>query len=257
MALVRAIAAWSARPWRRSSSSGRNSRGVAYETASVPITSPAGARSGAAAMARSWSRSAAMSSSGSCGIRGSFGVVVGPDRPDLLGREAVDPAAERELHSLEPRFGVGVHPAGDDHGHEVGPVVGHPGEVGAVRGEEAPRLLDDAGEELARVAQRRDPRRDVAERSLGLGPRLQLALGLLQLVDQAGVEHRDRRLVGERAEEVRLVRAEGPRASGRRPRACRAPRAPRRAGRSRSPGGRSPSRPRRRGRRAAKRGSPR
>ena len=139
------------------------------------------------------------------------GVVVGPDRPDLLGCEAVDPAAERELHPLEPRFGVGVHPAGDDHRHEVGPVVGHPGEVGAVRAEEPSRLLDDAGEELPRIAQRRDPRGDVAQRSLGLGPRLQLALGLLQLVDQAGVEHRDRGLVGERAEEVRLVRAEGSR----------------------------------------------
>ena len=51
-----------------------------YETASVPMTSPPGARSGAAAIARSRSRSAARSSSGSCGIRGSVGVVVGPDR---------------------------------------------------------------------------------------------------------------------------------------------------------------------------------
>ena len=69
--LVRAMAAWSARPPSRSSSSASNMRGSALDTASVPMTSPPGARSGVAAMPRSASRSATMMSEGSCGMRGS------------------------------------------------------------------------------------------------------------------------------------------------------------------------------------------
>ena len=38
----------------------------------------------------------------------------------------------------------------------------HPGQVGPVRTEQAARLLDDAGEDLAGVAERRDPGGDVA-----------------------------------------------------------------------------------------------
>ena len=67
-----AMAAWSARPWRRSSSSAANVRGSADEIASVPMTSPPGARSGAAAMpAQAQPLGRPPTSSASWGMRGS------------------------------------------------------------------------------------------------------------------------------------------------------------------------------------------
>ena len=80
------------------------------------------------------------------------GVVVRPDRLDCLGGEAVDPATERELHLLEPVLGALVHPAGDEHRHEVRAVFGDPRQVGAVGAEQAARLLDDPGEDLVGIA---------------------------------------------------------------------------------------------------------
>ena len=141
-------------------------------------------------------------------------VVVGPDRADLLGREAVDAAAERELHLPEPALGLVVHAAGDDDRHEVRAVLAHPRQVGPVRAEQPARLLDDAGEDLAGVAERRDPGGDVAQRALPLRPRLEGGLRPLQLLDEAGVRHRDRGLVGEDAEEVGVGGRELARAVG-------------------------------------------
>jgi hypothetical protein len=66
-----AMAPMSASPWRSSISSAVDSRGRSYEIASVPNISPAGARSGAAAMPRRPIRLATDWSSSVCGMRGS------------------------------------------------------------------------------------------------------------------------------------------------------------------------------------------
>ena len=136
-------------------------------------------------------------------------VVGRPDGPDLRCGQAVDPAAERELHRLQPTLGVRVHPARDDDGDQVGPVVRHPGQMGPVGAEEPPRLLDDAGQELVRVAERRDPRGDVSQGVLGLGSALDLAPRPVQLLDQPGVRDGDRGLGSERPDDPRIVVVEG------------------------------------------------
>ena len=80
--------------------------------------------------------------------------------------------------------------------------------MGAVGAEQAARLLDDAGEDLAGVAERRDPGGDVAERAFPLRARLEGGLRPLQLLDEAGVRHGDRGLVGQDAEEVGVAGGE-------------------------------------------------
>ena len=157
-------------------------------------------------------------------------VVVGPDRADLLGGEAVDPATEREPHLLEPALGLVVHAAGDDHRDEERAVLADPRQVGAVRAEQAARLLDDAGKDLAGIAQRGDPGGDVAQRAFPLRARLEGGLGSLQLLDEAGVRHGDRGLVGQDARGGRRRRRRTGSAGRRRRSACRALPAPRRAG---------------------------
>ena len=94
--------------------------------------------------------------------------------------------------------------AGHDHGDEVGPVVGHPGQVRAVGAEQALGLLDDPFEDDLGLAQRGDPGRDVAQRAFGLGAQGDRPPRALELLDQARVGDRDRGLVGEAAED-RLV----------------------------------------------------
>ena len=59
-------------------------------------------------------------------------IVVRPGRTDLLCGQTVDPAPEREGHPLQPGFGLGVHPAGDDDRHEVGAVLRHGRQVRAI-----------------------------------------------------------------------------------------------------------------------------
>ena len=101
------------------------------------------------------------------------------------------------------------HAAGDDDRDEVRAVVAHPGEVRAVRAEQAPGLLDDAVEDDLRLAQRGDPGGDVAQRTLRLGAAGDGRLRALELLDEAGVGDRDRGLVGEAAEDRRVDVVEG------------------------------------------------
>ena len=209
MEFVIAMAAWSARPWSRSSSSAWKSRGVADETASVPMTSPPGARSGAAAIPRRPSRSATVDVVGLLRDPRVGEVVDGRDRHALLGGQAVDPAAEREPHAQQPVAGLGVGAAGDDDRDEVRPVVGHPGQVGAVGAEQALGLLDDPLEDDVGLAQGGDAGGDVAQRAFGLGaPRDRLPRAL-QLLDEPGVGDGDGGLVGEAAEDRLVDRVEG------------------------------------------------
>ena len=75
----------------------------------------------------------------------------------------------------------------------------------AVGADEPLRRVDDLLEQRARVADRGDLGRDLAERLLGVRPPGQLGRRPVELLDQAGVLDRDRRLVGEALEELGLV----------------------------------------------------
>ena len=137
-----------------------------------------------------------------------IGQVIGrPDRGALHGGQAVDPAAEREAHTHQPRPGRLVVTAGDDERDEVGAVRCHPGQVCPVALEQTPRLLHHPLEELVGIGQGGDPSCDIAQRALGLGPASESAPRALQLLDKARVGDGDRRLFGEAAEDhgVELV----------------------------------------------------
>ena len=130
-------------------------------------------------------------------------VVRGPDRRAVAGGEAVDPLAQREALRLDPVRHAPVA-AGDHDRDQHGRFLVEPREMGTVGCEQALGLLDDLLEDLARVAQRGDPRGDIAERSLALGAELDLGARTRQLGDQAGIGHRDRGLVGKAAEHGRV-----------------------------------------------------
>ena len=80
----------------------------------------------------------------------------------------------------------------------------------AVGVEQAHRLVERALQDVARVADGGDARRDLAQRALCLDPALELLV-------QAGVAEHDGRLAGQRAEELAVVGVErvGTRASRR------------------------------------------
>ena len=133
-----------------------------------------------------------------------------PDDAPLARREAVDPAVDRELLDPQPLAGLLVRAAGEDHRAQVRPVLRHPREVGAVRREDAPRLLDDQPEDRVRVADGRHARRDLAQGPLGLGAPGDLLARPAELADQLRVVDGDRREVRERREQRRLLVAEAP-----------------------------------------------
>jgi hypothetical protein len=77
-----------------------------------------------------------------------------------------------------------------------------------LRTEQARCLVDDVLEEVARVADRGDASGDLAERPLGVGLVAELRPGVVELLDQPGVGHRDRSLAGERLDDPGVVLAE-------------------------------------------------
>ena len=206
------MAAWSARPWSRSRSSASKMRGSAVEMASVPITSPPGARSGAAAIPRNRRRLASASSS--VAVRDPLvgHVVEGPDRLALFGGEAVDARPEPELLAHQPLARRVVGRPGHHDGDQVRAGGAHPGQVRPVGGEQALGVLDHALEDLVGVGQGRDPRRDVAQRPFRLGPALEGHPGALQLLDEPRVGDGDGGLFGEAAQHrgVEVVEGVGP-----------------------------------------------
>ena len=104
--------------------------------------------------------------------------------------------------------GLVVHAAREDHRVQVRPVLGHPREVGAVRGQDAPRLVDDQPEDRVRVADRGDARGDLAQGPLGLGAAGGLLARPAELADQLRVVDGDRREVREGREERAVLLAE-------------------------------------------------
>ena len=136
-------------------------------------------------------------------------VVEGPDGLAVLGRQAVDALTEREPHAHQPFARGVIAGAGHHDRHEVGPGRVHPGQVRAVGHEEALGILDDALQDLVGVGQGGDPRRDVAQRSFGLGPAGQGHPGALELVDETGIRDGDGGLLGETAEHRRVEVVEG------------------------------------------------
>ena len=84
----------------------------------------------------------------------------------------------------------------------------HEIELGAVRVEQVARCVDDLHEEVGRVADRRDPRGDLAQCLLRAGPPPDLLARLGDRLDQAGVLDRDRRLASQRLGEPDLLRPE-------------------------------------------------
>ena len=133
-----------------------------------------------------------------------------PDDAALARREAVDPAVDRELLDPQPVARLLVRAAREHHRAQVRPVLGHPGQVGAVRAEDAPRLLDDQPEDRVGVADGRDARRDLAQRPLGLGAPGDLLARPAELADQLRVVDGDRREIRERREQRGLLVAEAP-----------------------------------------------
>ena len=136
-------------------------------------------------------------------------VVRRPDGHAVLGRKAVDAATEREPHAHEPAADLGVGAAGDHDRDQVAAGRGHPGQVCTIGLEEALRILDDALEDLVRVAQGGDAGRDVAQRALGLGPAGEGLARALELVDEPGVGDGDRGLLGEAAQHRGIELVEG------------------------------------------------
>ena len=127
----------------------------------------------------------------------------------LLRGQPVDPAAEREALAEQPGLGRLVRAAGDDDRDEIGPVVGHPRQVRAVRGQQPLGLLDDALEDDVGFLERRDARGDVAQGPLGLGAMRDRLSRPFELLDQSGVRDRDGGLVGQTAEHRLVDRVEG------------------------------------------------
>jgi hypothetical protein len=115
------------------------------------------------------------------------------ERPAVLvdGGPADDVAGARDMGEADPAG------RGDD---EVDP--------GAGRAEEPGGLVDDVLEQVGRVADRGDPGGDLAECPLGVGLPAGRGPGAIQLLDEAGVRHRDRGLAGERLDDVRVVLVE-------------------------------------------------
>ena len=157
-----AMAAWSARPWSRSRSSGSNSRGVADEI---------GQRADdLAARGPEWSRShpAQAHPIGDLVVVAAVrdarvgDVVLRPDRLAELGGEAVDATAHREAQAEKPRLHLGIRRAGDHDRDEEGAVLAHPRQVRAVGPQQAHRLVDDPFEDDLGLAEGGDPGGDVA-----------------------------------------------------------------------------------------------
>ena len=115
------------------------------------------------------------------------------ERPPLLvdGGAADDAAGTRDVGEPDPT----------GRGHDqVDP--------DALRAEQPGGLVDDVLEQIARVADRGDPGGDLAKRPLGVGLAAELLARAIQLLDQPGVRHRDRRLAGEGLDEPGVVLAE-------------------------------------------------
>ena len=74
----------------------------------------------------------------------------------------------------------------------------------AVGPDQAAGLLDDVLEDLRRLAQDRDPGRDLAQRLLRLGAPGERVARPVELVDQARRADRDRGLVGDGLEQRRV-----------------------------------------------------
>ena len=91
----------------------------------------------------------------------------------------------------------------------MGLLLAHPGQVSAVGVEEAHGFLDHPHEDDVGLAEGGDPCRDVAQRAFRVGAAGDRGLGLLELLDQAGVRERDGRLVGEAAEDGFVDLVEG------------------------------------------------
>ncbi len=196
-----AIAAWSARPWRRSSSSAAKRawlRGRDRERAD-DLAARGAQRCGRHPAQPEPLRHLVVVALVRDARVG--GVVLGPDRHAGLGGQAVDPATEPEAHAEQPALGLGVGRAGDDHRHEIGPVLGETGEVRAVGPEQTAGLLDDPVEDDVGLAQRCDPGGDVTQRPLGVRPPGDGRLGVLEGLDQPGVGDGDGRLVGQATED--------------------------------------------------------
>ena len=117
-----------------------------------------------------------------------------PGRPDpdvdpqlgplLVGEEVADPAVERPVEVARRR---------------VEEVEDH-----AVGADQADGLLDDVAEDLARVAQHGDARGDLAQGLLRLGAAAERLARLAELRDEPRRGDRDRRLVGDGDEELRV-----------------------------------------------------
>ena len=92
--------------------------------------------------------------------------------------------------------------------------------MGAVRGQDALRLLDDQPQDRVRVADRGDARGDLAQGALGLGAARGLLARPAELADQLRVVDGDGREVREGREERAVLLAEPARPRPRTPRAC-------------------------------------
>ena len=128
-------------------------------------------------------------------------VVAGRDDPTLGHRPAGQALADPQPRRLD----------------RCALLVGQPGVVGrdehagirvvlvddrAVGAQQPERLVDDALEEVAGLADRGDPGGDLAQRLLGLGASLDDRARAGELVDEAGVPDRDRRLGRERGQDL-------------------------------------------------------
>ena len=173
------------------------------------MTSPPGARSGAAAIPRRPIRVGDLVVVAVVGDPRVGDVVRRPDRLAELGGEPVDPAAHREAQAEQPGLDLGIRRAGHHDRDEVRAVLGHPGQVRAVGPQQAHRLVDDPVEDDLRLAQRGDPGGDVAQGPFRVGPPGDGRLRALQLLDQPRVGDRDGRLVGQPAEDRGIDVVEG------------------------------------------------
>ena len=97
-------------------------------------------------------------------------VVGRPDDASLRRREPVDAAAERELHGREPRGRGGIGGVREDGRHQEVTLVGHQGEMGAIRAQQAARLVHDPLEHLGRLLEHRDAGGDGAQDRLPARP---------------------------------------------------------------------------------------
>ena len=131
--------------------------------------------------------------------------VVGAD-DGLAGRDRLAGRAVAERSSLVVDGGAADDAAGTGEVGEPDPAGGRHHEIDpdALGAEEAGGLVDDVLEEVRRIADRGDPGGDLAEGPLRVGLPAELLPRLVQLLDEAGVRHRDRGLAGERLDDPRV-----------------------------------------------------